>query len=126
MIHPAFRATSAPKRPQSSVTGFRRAWPFLIRPRPEVVGSARPCHFERTPRLDLAVTNSALERMLVRLQHLSAIDSDSREERVRRATVVLLSLITCVAGVLWEAGDRPRHRGCRAGELVGGAPRGPA
>jgi hypothetical protein len=49
------------------------------------------------------VTQSPLQRALLRLQHVSAIGSGSREERLRRATLVLLSLITCLAGVLWGA-----------------------
>jgi class 3 adenylate cyclase len=42
-----------------------------------------------------------LDRALVRLQQLSAIGGGRREERLRRATLLLLSLITCVAGALW-------------------------
>ncbi|HET6522101.1 MAG TPA: adenylate/guanylate cyclase domain-containing protein [Geminicoccaceae bacterium] len=42
-----------------------------------------------------------LQRALVRLQQLGAIGSGSREERLRRATLLLLSLITCLAGALW-------------------------
>ena len=48
-------------------------------------------------------TETPLQRALLRLQQLSAIGSCSREERLRRATVVLLSLITSLAGVLWGA-----------------------
>ena len=47
------------------------------------------------------VSETPLQHALSRLQHLSAIGSCSREERLRRGTVVLLSLITSVAGVLW-------------------------
>jgi guanylate cyclase len=42
-----------------------------------------------------------LQRMLVRLEQLGAIGSFSREERLRRATLLLLSLTTCLAGTLW-------------------------
>ncbi len=42
-----------------------------------------------------------LQRALVRLQQLSAIGSGSREERLRRATLLLQPLFTCVAGALW-------------------------
>jgi adenylate cyclase len=49
------------------------------------------------------VTETPLRRALARLQQLSAIGSCSREERLRRATVVLLSLITSFAGVVWGA-----------------------
>jgi adenylate cyclase len=49
------------------------------------------------------VTETPVRRALTRLQQLSAIGSCSREERLRRATVVLLSLITSLAGVVWGA-----------------------
>jgi adenylate cyclase len=41
------------------------------------------------------------QHALLRLQHLSAIGSCTRQERLHRATIVLLSLITCVAGAAW-------------------------
>lgn len=42
-----------------------------------------------------------LQRALFRLEQLSAIGGVDREERVRRATLLLLSLATCLAGALW-------------------------
>lgn len=42
-----------------------------------------------------------LQRALVRLEQLSAIGGVGREERTRRATLLLLSLTTCLAGALW-------------------------
>ena len=42
-----------------------------------------------------------LQRALFRLEQLSAIGGVGREERVRRATLLLLSLATCLAGALW-------------------------
>jgi hypothetical protein len=38
---------------------------------------------------------------LVRLEQLSAIGSSSRDERLRRATLLLLSLTTSLAGAIW-------------------------
>ena len=42
-----------------------------------------------------------LQRALHRLERLSAIGSRGRDERLRRATLLLLSLATSVAGALW-------------------------
>jgi guanylate cyclase len=42
-----------------------------------------------------------IDQALVRLQQISAIGKASRDERLRRATLLLLSLMTCLAGALW-------------------------
>jgi hypothetical protein len=42
-----------------------------------------------------------LQRALVRLQQLGGIGSGTQEERLRRATLLLLSLITSLAGAVW-------------------------
>jgi adenylate cyclase len=42
-----------------------------------------------------------LDQALIRLRQLSAIGGSDRDGRLRRATLLLLSLITCFAGMLW-------------------------